>query len=218
MPTYGEIDDNERAPASPALDFRGLHMAIEGSPVGCAAGFAVLAGPMLLMVAVLGLAACTTTPTPHVVSDYERSAQFSTFHNFTLIARPPATSSQSALVEQRTYDAIRAELTSKGFTYVPDPAQADFAVDFSVGTQDRLDAKSYPTNFASRLDPGAWGNEAYVRWYQQGALAIVVFDVRRRRAIWHGMAEKELSRSDIEHSERPIREAVTAVLANFPPK
>jgi hypothetical protein len=192
-------------------------MAIESSRVDCAAGFAVLAGLMLLMVAVLVLAACTTTTTPHIASDYERSAQFSTFHTFTLIARPQA-SIQSALVEQRTYDAIRAELTNKGFTYVPDPAQADFAVDFSVGSQERLDAKSYPTNFVSRWYPGAWGNEAYVRWYQQGALAIVVFDVRRRRAIWHGMAEKELSRSDIGHSERPIREAVTAVLANFPPK
>ena len=203
--------------ASPALDFRGLHMVSEGSRVSCAAGFAVLTGLMLLMVAVLVLAACTTTPTPHVVSDYERSAQFSTFHNFTLIARPQA-SIQGALVEQRTYDAIRAELTSKGFTYVPDPAQADFVVDFSVGSQDRLDAKSYPTNFASPWNPGAWGNEADVRWYQQGTLAIVAFDVRSRRAVWRGMAEKQLSRSDIEHSERPIREAVTAVLANFPPK
>lgn len=194
-------------------------MAIKRSSVDCAAGFAILGGLLILMVALVVLAACTTTATttPHVVSDYERNAQFSTFHNFALMARPQA-NIQSALVEQRTYDAIRAELTSKGFTYVSDPAQADFVVDFSVGTQDRLDPKSYPTNFVSPWDPGAWGNEADIRWYQQGSLAIVAFDVRSRRAVWRGMAEKELSRSDIEHSERPIREAVTAVLADFPPK
>jgi hypothetical protein len=48
-------------------------------------------------------------------------------------------------VEQRTYDAIRQALTAKGFTYVPDLAQADFAVDFSVGAQDRLDARGCRT-------------------------------------------------------------------------
>jgi hypothetical protein len=35
--------------------------------------------------------------------------------------------------------------------------------------------------------------------------------------VWHGWARKELSRSDIEHSEEPIRKAVQAVLAKFPP-
>jgi Domain of unknown function (DUF4136) len=191
-------------------------MAIASFPECCSAGFAGMAGLMLLLVTVVGLAGCTTITTPHIASDYDRSAQFSTLHNFTLIVRPHA-SLQSALVEQQTYDAIKEELTSKGFTYVLDPAQADFAVDFSVGAQDRLGAKSYPTHYTGPWGPGAWGNEVDVRRFQQGTLAIDAFDVHSGRAIWHGVAEKELSQSEMEHSEEPIREAVTAVLVRFPP-
>jgi hypothetical protein len=44
-----------------------------------------------------------------------------------------------------------------------------------------------------------------------------VFDGHSHRPVWHGWARKELSRSDIEHSEAPIRAAVAAVLAPFPP-
>jgi hypothetical protein len=115
-------------------------------------------------------------------------------------------------VVQRTYDAIRAELTSKGFTHVANPVQADFAVDFTVGARDRLDVRS---------DGGRWlgaGRWADVRQYREGTLAIDVFDARSRRPVWHGSAEKELSRSDIENSAELVREAVTAVLAEFPPK
>jgi Domain of unknown function (DUF4136) len=174
-----------------------------------------MAGLMLLLVTLVGLAACTTI-TPHIASDYDRSAEFSTLHNFTLTVRPHA-SLQSALVEQETYDAIKEELTSKGFTYVLDPAQADFAVDFSVGAKDRLGAKSYPIHYTGPWGLGAWGNEVDVRQFRQGTLAIDVFDVRSGRAIWHGAAEKELSQSEMAHSDAPIRESVTAVLVTFPP-
>jgi Domain of unknown function (DUF4136) len=163
-------------------------------------------------VAVL-LTACTVTP--HVASDYDKSIQFSNFHKFTLIVRPHPSVHSSPLVEQRTYDAIGQELTNKGFTYVPDPAQADFAVDFSIGAQDRLDVRSTPR--AAPWGPGWWGNDIDVRQYQEGTLAVDVFDVQSRRAVWHGSAKKELSQSEVEHSETPIRAAVTAVLANFPP-
>ena len=165
-----------------------------------------------LLVAVL-LTACTTTP--QVASDYDKSTQFSNFHSFTLIMRPHPSMHSSPLVEQRTYDAIEQELTHKGFTYVPELGQADIAVDFSIGAEDRLDVNSYP-----RAGPGGagfWGNDIDVHQYQEGTLAVDVFDVHSRRAVWHGSAKKELSQSEMEHSETPIREAVTAVFANFPP-
>ena len=166
---------------------------------------------------VILLAACATNSKPRIASDYDHTAQFSSLHKFTLFVRPHTGMSSSALTQQRTYDAIREQLAAKGFTYVADPAQADFAVDFSVGAQDRLEASSYPRYFQGPWGPGAWGNEVDVRQYQEGTLAIDVFDMRSQRAIWHGVAKKELSRSELEHSEGPIREAVSDVLAGFPP-
>jgi hypothetical protein len=178
-------------------------------------GFAARTTAGLLLAPALAIAACSTA---HVASDYDHAASFSSFHRFTLITRPhPGT--HNPLVEQRAYDAIRAELTSKGFSYVADPLQADFAVDFSIGARDRLDVRSYPPPYGGpRFHGGWWGNEIDVRQYQEGTLAINVFDVRSRKPVWHGSGKKELSESDLEHSQGVIHEAVAAVLANFPPK
>jgi hypothetical protein len=51
------------------------------------------------------------------------------------------------------------KLAAKGFSYVAEPSQADFAVDFSVGAQARLEASSYPTYFRGPSGSGASGNE-----------------------------------------------------------
>jgi hypothetical protein len=161
------------------------------------------------VVPILALAACSTI---HVTSDYDPSAQFSAFRTFTLIERPHVFT-ENPLVVQRTYDAIKAELSRKGFTYVSNLLQADFAVDFTVGARDRLDVRD-PTFGGS----GGWGNQVDVRLYREGTLAIDVFDARSRRPVWHGAAEKKLSKYDIEHSTELIRDTVTAVLAEFPPK
>jgi hypothetical protein len=189
-------------------------MAMDGISLGKPAGFATKTAMGLLLVGVLALAACTTTA--HVASDYDKSTQFSNFHKFALIVRPHPSMHSSPLVEQRTYDAIRQALIAKGFTYVADLAQADFAADFSVGAQDRLDVSSYP-HYVGPFGPAGWSNQIDVHQYQEGTLAIDVFDLQSHKAVWHGSAQKELSQSEMEHSEEPIREAVTAVLANFPP-
>ncbi len=169
----------------------------------------------LLLVAMLALAACSST---RVVSDYDHGARFSSFHSITVIIRPRS-STADALAEQRTYEAIAAELTSKGFTYVTDPAEADFAVDFTIGASDRLDVRSYPSPYGGPPFHAGWsGNQIEVNQYQEGTLAIDVFDARSRKPVWHGSAQKKLSESDIANSHVVIRDAVTAVLANFPPR
>jgi hypothetical protein len=56
-----------------------------------------------------------------------------------------------------------------------------------------------------------------VRQYHEGTLSVDVFDTHTHRPVWHGWAKKELTRKDIENSAEPIRNAVAAVLAKFPP-
>jgi Domain of unknown function (DUF4136) len=169
-----------------------------------------------ILVAMLALAACRTA---HVSSDYDHGAQFSSFHSFTLIMRPHLSAKNPILV-QRTYDSIRAELTSKGFAYLEDPAQADLAVDFTIGASDRFDVHSSPSGLYGGpwYYGGGWGNNVDVRQYKEGTLSIDVFEVRSRKPVWHGSGTKEISQSDLDNSEALIREAVTSVLADFPPK
>ncbi len=169
------------------------------------------------MVAVL--AACATL---RVGSDYDHQASFASYHNFTWLPREHY-GTRNPLVAQRARDAIQAQLTEKGFTYVSDAAAADFVVDFTIGARDRMEVRSYPAAYAGAWGyPGwwgysYWGNGVDVRQYREGTLAIDIFDAHTHKPAWHGWAKKELTQSDIERSEAPIREAVAAVLARFPP-
>jgi hypothetical protein len=175
----------------------------------------------LAWLSIMLLVSCSTL---RVGSDYDRSASFTAYHSFAWLPREHH-GSANPLVVQRARDAIQAELTQKGFSYVSDPSGADFAVDFTIGARERMEVRSYPAPYVgwSWGYPGwwgypYWGSEVDVRQYREGTLSIDVFDVRTHRPVWHGWAKKELSQADIERSETPIRAAVSAVLAKFPPK
>ncbi|MFL6605886.1 MAG: DUF4136 domain-containing protein [Steroidobacteraceae bacterium] len=172
------------------------------------------------------VAGCATTG--QVGSDYDRAASFANYHTFTLMKREHhgTTPSTNPLVVQRAEDAIKTELQRRGYQFTDDPAAGDFAVDFTIGSQERTDINSYPDPY---IGPGwgwghrgwwggpYWGDNLDVRQYREGTLSIDVFDARSHRPVWHGWAKKELSRSDMEHSAEAIRKSVDSVLAKFPP-
>jgi hypothetical protein len=176
---------------------------------------------VMAVVAGLALTACSTL---RVASDFDRSASFAGYHSFAWMPREHH-GSANALVVQRAHDAIDTELKARGFTAVADPASADFVVDYTIGARERTDIQTYPAGYVAPDWWGYrgwwgypyWGTEVDVRQYREGTLSIDMFDGRSHRPVWHGWATKELSRSDVEHSEAPIRAAVAAVLARFPP-
>jgi len=190
---------------------------------GAAARVAAWLRPGLSLLAlVLALAGCTTL---RVSTDYDRSASFAGYHSFAWLAREHR-GTRNPLIVQRAHDAIQAELTAKGFSFVADSATADFVVDFTIGSRERVEVDSYPVPYGGPwywADRGwwgypYWGRDVDVRQYREGTLAIDVFDARTHRAVWHGRAKKNLTPSDIEHSEEAIRAVVQALLAGFPPK
>jgi hypothetical protein len=174
-----------------------------------------------ILFAVLALSSCAIL---RVGSDYDRAASFTGYHNFAWLARAQY-GTRNPLVVQRARDAIQAELTRKGFSYVSDAAPADFVVDFTIGARERMDVRTYPVPYAGWYlgypqwwGYPYWGSEVDVRQYREGTLSIDVFDAHTHKPVWHGWAKKELTQSDMERSEGPIREAVNAVLAGFPPQ
>ena len=180
------------------------------------------AGLFAAMLAAAGLAACDSM---RVASDYDHSASFAGYHTFAWLPRAqPTTSPANPLVRQRAHDATQAELVRKGYAYTDDAASADFVVDITMGSRERVDVQSYPATYMS---PGwgyaggwgspYWGSTVDVRQYREGTLSIDIFDGRSHRPVWHGWASKELTQSDIENSAAPIQAAVASVLAKFPP-
>ncbi len=170
--------------------------------------------------AALSLVACTTL---QVGSDFDRAASFSGYHSFTLLPRTEH-GTHNPLVAQRAQDAIQAEMTRKGYAFAADAAAADFTVSFTIGARERIDVDTYPAPYSGPWYGGApwwgypyWGNEVDVRQYREGTLSVDIFDARTHKPVWHGWAKKELTQADIDRSEEPIRKAVQAVLARFPP-
>ena len=129
---------------------------------------AQLARTRLPMTAAFSLTSCETTS--EIASDYDRSANFATYHAFTLMQREHR-GIPNPLVAIRAEEEITQELKRN-------------------------------------ID---------VPQYREGTLAIDVFDGRTHRPVWHGGAQKELTRKDLEQCAEPINEAVSSVLAKFPP-
>jgi uncharacterized protein DUF4136 len=172
-----------------------------------------------------GLSMLTACSTLQVGSDFDRSVTFSGYHRFSIMQRKHE-DVQNPLVIARAEDAIRLELSAKGYSPAKDEGDSDFTVDFTIGSKERTDISSYPDAYAGAgwgwgnrgwWGGGYWGNDLDVRQYREGTLSIDVFDAHTHRPVWHGWAKKELTRKDIEQSEVPIRNAVAAVLARFPP-
>lgn len=178
----------------------------------------------LCCVLAVTLASCSTLKVGY---DFDRQASFASYHTFTMMQRQHPRV-RNPLIVARAQDAIIEALRRKGYQQATDPATADFSVDFTIGSHERTDINSYPEPYAIGgwggwgWGPGwwggpYWGNNLDIHQVREGTLSIDVFDARTHKPVWHGWAKKDLTDKDIEQSEGPIRAAVDAILARFPP-
>jgi hypothetical protein len=162
------------------------------------------------------LAGCTTLRTG---SDFDRTTRFSQFHTYEWLPRNHL-ASHNPLIVRHAHEAIDSEMLSKGFVPAEDGHPADFVIDFTIGSHERIDVQSYPAPYSTTWGWGQryYGEQIDVRRYREGVLAIDVFDGVSHQPIWTGWATKKLTQSDMEDSAGPIRTAASAVLAAFPPQ
>ena len=184
----------------------------------------------LIVALAVGLAGCATPL--RVTTDYDPVVDFSAYETFSWIDPNPlirAVSPRplSPLIEQRLMDDTRELLEQRGLKFVANPAAADLAVAFTIGSRDGLRITSYPTR---SFQSGPRGRRGY-RWndywssnrirtqsYTEGQLAVDLFDVVQARPVWHGTTASRVTRSDRAEPDSLIREALEAILAEFPPE
>ena len=159
-----------------------------------------------------------------VQTDFTESFDFSTYRSFSFISDEPLLFSETApvhpLFEERLVRATRDALELKGYQFVEDREQADFVVSFTIGARDQLQVSSSTTYRG--FSPGVGREDRYdeqveVRNYAEGTLAIDLFDVAQRNAVWHGWVTRTISLQDRRNSASLIGETVAAILADFPP-
>lgn len=163
----------------------------------------------------------------HVVrADFDPKANFSTYRTFAWMSadpliRPDGRAMEvSALNMQRIMEATQAELEAKGYRKVTAAPEADFVVAFTVGTRDRIDLSSYPAPYRTPWlwHSSFWDREVIASTYQEGMLSIDFFDQRTHMPVWHGWISDRIRESDLRNTAAAIREAVAAIIAEFPPQ
>jgi len=184
-------------------------------------------GALLRSAAIGALFSITACESIQVNSDYDHDVSFASYKTFSWISEHPMVSKAtevSPLAEGRIQRAIADNLTRKGIRYVADQAKADLVIAFSVGAREKVSVTSSP--YPAGVWPGAYGyhgwggayyNDVDVRQFTEGRLAIDVFDMGQKRPVWHGYGTKNVTSAMRKDPEAAIREAVTAILKDFPP-
>lgn len=176
-----------------------------------------------LALTIFGLAGCASTI--ETFSEHDESVRFDDYQTFAWISEHPMVSSPrgaaatSPFTERRIQDAIRHELTSRGYQLVQSDEDADFVISFSVGGRREVGVESYPVAYRHRWNWGSAyiGDSLSVESNTEGVLAIDLFDTRTKSPIWHGVASKNLSEAEQDLRGSIIEDAVSAILAEFPP-
>lgn len=171
-----------------------------------------------LFMAVTAISGCATIAAHH---DFNPDVSFDQYKTFAWVSPHPLVDPEPAAgpsMESRIEQTARDLLIAKGYRYVDDVDQADFAIGFGLGASDKLRIDTYP---AAYRGPWYWrggSHEVTARQHIEGRLVVDIFDVRSHRPAWHGWATRTISARDQKKDPQPaIRAALTAIFANFPP-
>lgn len=183
------------------------------------------AGAMAL-VGLFALAACSSRV--KVQTDYNPNANFSGLHTFAWLPVPPARTgdprADSAILAGRVRRSVIADLTSKGYREVAPNASPDFYVAYQAAVDQKINVQSTPAYYGYGGwwggMPVAMGTSTTVHQYELGTLILDIVDRERDDLIWRGSGQAKLKKNDTRTSaerDQAMREAVAAILADFPP-
>ena len=194
---------------------------------------------MLRLIALLGLAlllsACETM---QVTNDYNPSVDFAKFKTWAwkdpaLRYQPDSPMLKSDLTEQRIIQAVSSGLDQRGLRPAAAGSKPDLLIQTYLIVANRQE--QIVTNYGYGGPwGGAWGypggpwegywgapmyNETRNVIYQVGTLQIDLSDAKDGKLVWRGSAEKIVDNST-SPAERnaAIHEAVSKILADYPPK
>lgn len=190
----------------------------------------------LLMSTTLLLAGCSTFS---VDSDFDSDFNFTklqTYQWHTPNEYNEATKKYLAndILDKRIRENVQQSLEKSGYS-LAEEGTPDFYVNYSVSAEPRVDVNTY--NVYGGYAPGWYGyygagpyrhggigyttvnTETRVTHYQQGTFILDIVDPKSGKLVWRGTAEGRIRKNTTQaQKEESIKEVVTKVLSNFPPK
>jgi len=173
-------------------------------------------------VAFLAMSASSAVVAQKVISDYDKTTDFSSFKTY---GWGENTSLLDPKVNQEIKVAIEADLDSKGLKKVPGEV-AELLVGYQAATNTDLNVSGFvdPTYSTMGGTPmvgtTVWSSGSTAgsvgRYIGKGSLAIQVYDRRQRKVIWQAVAKGTLKEKRIERMDQ-LNNALTKMMARYPP-
>ncbi len=166
---------------------------------------------------------------PTIRSDYDRSVDFSTLRTFGFPERTGTDrGGYATLVTSHFKEAIKREMTVRGFTYVE--TNPDMLVNFYSEVRERTEVHSYPGPYMGYGYGYGYGYPRYgwysawpfyydgidVDTYTVGTLKVDVVDLKRRQTIWEASVEDRLTDKAQDDPQSTISRLITTMFAKFP--
>jgi hypothetical protein len=178
----------------------------------------------LLLIIILAFLVASCGSTLKVTNDYDRSANFSNYHSFSIYS-VKTTGSVSKLNADRIVDAIKAEMIEKGLKYVE--SNADLSINAITILKDKQSVTS-STNYygyGGLYRPyGYYGgmgmatNTSFATYsYRDGSLTIEMVDTKTTKMVWQGIGNKEIDKVS-KDPDTAIKNAVKEIMAAYPAK
>lgn len=170
--------------------------------------------------------AWSCSPSFKVNSDYDKTADFTAYKKFALYNPENLNKAVSELNRTRVANAIRSEMTKKGF--VEDAAAPDLLVNAVAIFEDRQSVSSTTTGggmyggyYGGMYGAYGWGGgtshtNVDVRHFKDGSLIIDVVEANSKKLLWQGTGNKEID-GPVKNPDVNIPKAVGLIMASFPP-
>ncbi len=183
--------------------------------------------PKKLMISILSLALFLTgCAGPRVDWDYDTSAVYTDLKSYAWLDHGKSKNSEEkgyqldSLLDKRVRAAIDKELEAKGFHQVNE-AQADFLVNYLTSVKTRRDEEHIATSMGYGFNTWGMGlrTETRVTEYEEGSLVIDMINPESKELFWRGRSKSRVvdGVTPEERTEK-INQAVSAILAEFPPE
>ncbi|HVY73952.1 MAG TPA: DUF4136 domain-containing protein [Puia sp.] len=175
--------------------------------------------PFVLLLAIL-ISSCE--PALKVTDDYDKSTNFSQYKTFRMYQLDQQHQTISQLNQDRIINAVKSEMTKKGFQEAAEP---DLQVNAIIILKDKksVTANTNYYGYGGYYRPYAWGGgmaTGYTTYdvqnYKDGSLIIDIIDNKTNKLVWEGIGNKEIDKPAAD-PDKAIADAVARIMAPFPP-
>jgi hypothetical protein len=189
-----------------------------------------------LMVLTVMWTATACAPSPKIGYDFDRSADFSTYHTYAWLSGDQEKTgdrrADSSSVDMRIRIAVGTQLRLKGYQALPE-GKPDFYVAYHIGLKDNspsISTQYYSDGMAGRAfshsadtrsagKPAPAVNETSSSSYLTGSLLIDIVDAASKKLVWRGTAAGEVDPGlTSQQRDERTKAIVQKVLSHFPPK